>query len=233
MSLCLCNPLLEGVTPINTACIGASWIFQDLEVSAKMELVAAAARQDYKKGDVLFRQGDLADKMFMLKYGRVKLTKVNREGNEIILDIVKAGDVLGEQVFWKEFYYPCSAICLEDTYTCGFTRQGFEQLVLENPQIGLAVIRNLSMRMESLYSKNSSLVEHDMQERVYGILYNIGKTHGKPGSGCYELDFSLSHEELGFLMGVHRVSVTRTLKALKDTGLVKKEQGKLFVYHSH
>lgn len=203
-----------------------------MTAASKMALVAAAVRQDYKKGDVLFRQGDMADKMFMLKYGRVKLIKVNRDGNEIILDIVKAGDVLGEQVFWKEFIYPCSAICLEDTFSCGFTRNGFEQLVLENPQIGLAVIRNLSMRMESLYSKTSSLVEHDMQERVYGILHNIGKTHGTRKNGYYELDFLLSHEELGFLMGVHRVSVTRTMKALKNTGLVKKEQGKLFVYYS-
>ncbi len=229
MSLCLCNPLLESRPHINKFCLGASWLFQDLQVEEKMKLLAASGRQEHRKGDVIFQQGTPAGKMFLIKYGRLKISKILDDGSEMILDIRQAGDFMGEQIFWSEFLYPCSATCLEDSYTCSFTREAFEKLVLDVPEIGLAVIRNLSRRIEFLYSKDNSLVTRDLEEKVYGMLSNLGRTYGTARNGYYEISFPLSHEELGFLMGIHRVSVTRVMKTLKNTGLVRKERRKLFV----
>jgi len=63
----------------------------------------------------LFLQGDSADKMFLIKGGRIKLSKVLEDGSELTLDIRKAGDFVGENMFSEEGEYPVSAYCLEDT----------------------------------------------------------------------------------------------------------------------
>jgi CRP/FNR family transcriptional regulator len=49
--------------------------------------------------------------------------------------------------------------------------------------------------------------------------------------GSYALDFQLTHEDLGFLVGAHRVSVTRMMKRLKASGRIDSE-GKLYIVHS-
>jgi CRP/FNR family transcriptional regulator, cyclic AMP receptor protein len=73
-------------------------------------------------------------------------------------------------VLLEDTDYPLTAVCLEDTLTCGFTKQDFEKLVLDYRSIGLP-----------------------------------------------------THEELGFLVGAHRVSITRAIKALKESGKIIQE----------
>ena len=88
--------------------------------------------------------------MFLIKSGRVKLSKVLEDGTELTLDIRKAGDFVGENMFSEEGHYPVGAYCLEDTLTCGFNRSQFEQLVLQHPKVGLQIIKNLSERINWL-----------------------------------------------------------------------------------
>lgn len=88
---------------------------------------------------------------------RKKLEKVLEDGSELTLDFRKSGDFLGENIFSDDGTYPVNAICLEDTLTCGFSKTYFEQLVLQNPNIGLQVIENLSKRIPSLTSHIESL----------------------------------------------------------------------------
>lgn len=85
--------------------------------------------------------------MFLIKGGRVKLVNFFEDGSELTLDIRKDGDVVGENSFSNQGLYPVSAICLEETLTCGFNRNQFEQLILKHPNIGLQVIKNLSDRI--------------------------------------------------------------------------------------
>ncbi|MCK5684064.1 Crp/Fnr family transcriptional regulator [bacterium] len=70
-----------------------------------------------------------------MKCGRIKLSKVLEDGTELMLDIRKFGDFLGENMFSDEGRYPVSAVCLEDTFTCGFSRNQFEELMLKHPKM--------------------------------------------------------------------------------------------------
>ena len=88
------------------------------------------------KGQTLFLQGDSADEIFFLKGGRIKLAKVFENGTELMLDIRRAGDFVGENMFFEEGQYPVSAVCLEDTLTCGLTRSQIEELVIQHPTVG-------------------------------------------------------------------------------------------------
>jgi CRP/FNR family transcriptional regulator len=68
----------------------------------------------------------------------------------MMLDIWGPGDFLGENMFFEEGQYPVSAICLEDTLKCGFTRTQFEELMLKHPTVGLQVKKTLSERISPL-----------------------------------------------------------------------------------
>ncbi|MCK9376799.1 MAG: Crp/Fnr family transcriptional regulator [Syntrophobacterales bacterium] len=220
---CLCNELAGPGVEVSPTCIGNLWVFENLQPAEMAALAQAARRKPYKKGQEVFAQGDPANQMFLIKAGRVKLSKITAEGNEITLDIRKAGDFLGESMLIEEADYPLTALCLAETLICGFTRAGFEKLVLEHPQIGLTVIKNLSKRINWLTERVGSLSLTNLEERLYQVLTQVAREHGTESPKGFSIQFPLTHEELGFLVGAHRVSITRAMKALKESGRLLQE----------
>lgn len=212
---------------LSQTCLGHLWVFQDLKPEVAAELNEQAMRKQMAKDSHLFRQGEPADEMFLIKGGRVKLSKILEDGAEITLDIRKAGDFVGENMFSDEGHYPVNAICLQDTLTCGFTRSQFESLVTENPQFSLQIIKNLSNRISWLTSRVGSLAVTNIEERLYGVLQNVAKEHGVRGGQGTTIQFPLTHEDLSFLTGAHRVSITRAMKALKTAGKIIQDEKRL------
>jgi CRP-like cAMP-binding protein len=220
---CLCNELAGPGVEVSPNCIGNLWVFENLKPQEVAALTQAAGRKSFQKGQVVFSQGDRANQMFLLKAGRVKLSKITAEGNEITLDIRKAGDFLGESMLIEDADYPLTALCLEDTLICGFSKANFEKLILENPNIGLQVIKNLSNRINWLTERVGSLSLTNLEDRLYQVLTQVAREHGIEGPRGFSIQFPLTHEELGFLVGAHRVSITKAMKALKEGGRIVQE----------
>ncbi|MCG8565984.1 MAG: Crp/Fnr family transcriptional regulator [Desulfobacterales bacterium] len=217
---CLCQQVAGPEMELSPICIGQLWIFEDLDPEDVAALGENALRKKADKGEQLFRQGDPADEMFLIKGGRIKLTKILEDGSELTVDIRKSGDFVGENMFSEEGLYPVSAWCLEETMTCGFTRAQFESLVLEYPNVGLQIIKRLSDRISRLTSRVGSLAATNIEERLYRVLSVVAKEHGQPEAEGLVIQFPLTHEDLGFLTGAHRVSITRAMKTLKSEGKI-------------
>ena len=167
--------------------------------------------------------------MYLIKMGSVKLWKITEEGRMLTLDIRKAGDLLGESVLLEEGEYPVGATCLEPTLTCGIDRKAFEDLVVKYPMVGLVVIRNLSRRIQRLSEKVGALSEPNLDDRLYKVLTNVAREIGTHVSGGWTIAFPLTHDEIGFLVGAHRVSVTRALGKLRDLGRIRTNGKFLFI----
>lgn len=226
---CLCEQIAGKDIELSPTCIGHLWIFENLDPEEVKALSSEALRKKSVKGQALFLQGDPADEMFLIKGGRVKLTKVLEDGNELTLDIRKAGDFVGENMFSEESEYPVSAYCLEDTLTCGFSRNQFENLVLQHPNVGLQIIKNLSERISWLTSRVGSLAVTNVEDRLYRVLSTVAQEHGAMTSQGTVIQFPLTHEDLSFLTGAHRVSITRAMKTLKRAGKIIHEDKQLIL----
>lgn len=226
---CLCQQVAGPDMELSEICLGHLWMFGNLGEVEMGALLKAANRKKRKKGEILFLQSDPANEVFLIKGGRVKLEKVFEDGSELTLDIRKQGDFVGENSFSEEAEYPVTAICVEDTLTCGFNKAQFEELVLQNPTIGLQVIKNLSDRVTWLTSQVGSLAVTNIEERLYRVLCNVAKEHGAESSKGIEIQFPLTHEDLGFLTGAHRVSITRAMTALKEAGKILLEGRRLIL----
>ena len=226
---CLCEQIAGKDIDLSHTCIGNLWIFQNLKPEELEALSRDALRKKSVKGQALFIQGDPADEMILIKGGRVKLNKVFEDGTEITLDIRKAGDFVGENMLSEEVQYPVGAICLEDTLTCGFSRTQFETLVLKYPNVGLQIIKNLSERISWLTSHVGSLAVTNIEDRLYRVLSSVAKEHGIKSSRGIAIQFPLTHEDLSFLTGAHRVSITRAMKSLKNSGKIIPDGKKLIL----
>jgi len=226
---CLCKELAGDELTLASRCIGDLWIFRELAPADLRQLVQDAFRRKFSRNRKIFLQGDPADEIMLIKAGRVRLVKVFEDGTEVTLDIRSAGDFIGENMLSETGEYPLSAVCMEETLICGFTRNQFEQLILNNPQVGLQVIRNLSRRIASLSDRIGSLSASHLEERLYRVLSGLANDHGINTAQGRCIDFPLTHEDIGFLTGAHRVSVTRTLKALRESGKIIEQERKFIL----
>jgi CRP/FNR family transcriptional regulator len=226
---CLCEQIAGKDIDLSPTCLRQLWIFQNLEPAEIKALSREALRKKSATGQALFMQGDPADEMFLIKGGRVKLTKVLGDGTELTLDIRKAGDFVGENMFSEEGQYPVSAYCLDDTWTCGFSRSQFEEVVLQHPKVGLQIIKNLSERITWLTMRVGSLAVTNIEDRLYRVLISVAREHGTVSSQGTVIQFPLTHEDLSFLTGAHRVSVTRAMKALKKAGKIIQDEKRLIL----
>jgi len=226
---CLCEQIAGKDIDLSPTCIGDLWIFQNIEPAELDAISREALRKKSATGQALFMQGDPTDEMFLIKGGLVKLSKVLEDGTELTLDIRKAGDFVGENMFSEEGQYPVSAYCLEDTLTCGFSRSQFEELVLQHPKVGLLIIKNLSERITWLTMRVGSLAVTNIEDRLYRVLTSVAREHGTVSPQGTVIQFPLTHEDLSFLTGAHRVSITRAMKALKAAGKIIHEDKRLIL----
>jgi CRP/FNR family transcriptional regulator len=217
---CLCEELVAEGLVLADECVAHTWVFEHLNAQEVKALLAAAWRARFLAEEPIFLQWQRAEAMFLIKAGRVKLTKATDDGRELIIDIRKAGDVVGEALLGEDTVYPLSAYCLEDTLVCGFTLDRFQALVSAHPNIGFQVIKNLSDRVSRLQSRVDSMSEGRLEERVYRVLVTVAEEHGIPSDGGTMIHFPLTQEELAFLTGSHRVSVSRVMKGLAESGRV-------------
>jgi CRP-like cAMP-binding protein len=217
---CYCEQQTTRNMRVSEQCFRELWLFEDLNEAENRCCLEFGTSRMFQPGQTVFHQGDPADALFIIKAGRIKLSKVLADGKEIILDFRTAGDMIGENMIAEDCNYPVTAWSMEDTMTCGFTKSNFETLVRENPQIGIRVIKNMGKRIAFLTSRLESMSMGSVSDRLYRVLSNIAFEHGVEGNEGYHVSFPLTHEELSFLVGVHRVTITRAMKELTLSGKV-------------
>ena len=224
---CPCDRLAPVGAIAADVCLGGLWLFASLSDDEMHALIAAAQRRLLPAGSYVFLQSEPARQLFVIKTGRIKLTKTDAEGNEILVDIRKAGDFIGETFLSEDADYPLTAECVAESLLCGITRERFERLVREKPNIGLQIMRTMSERIDWLTSRVGDLASTHLEERLYAVLSTVAREHGTRTEAGLVIEFPLTHEELSFLVGAHRVSVTKALKALRESGKVVRAGGRL------
>ena len=151
-----------------------SW-FEELPDDMLAMLAQKVHKLILSKNEILFNKGDVGDSLFVILSGGVKIVTHDEEGNEIALNRVGAGEIIGEMSLLD--YEPRSAgvVALEKTSTLELSREDFMELMKAHPDLGLSLIRNLSARLRH----NTSYIEKitEMSRRVAKGDYSfIGET---------------------------------------------------------
>ena len=95
---CHCMELAGPGAPVHPRCFEQIWLFEGAGSEALCVVAKELIRKRLAAGEDLFRQGDSADSVYLIKMGSVKLWKITEDGRSVTLDIRKAGDLLGESV---------------------------------------------------------------------------------------------------------------------------------------
>lgn len=110
-----------------------------------------------------------------------------------------------------------------------FYQKKFESILLEHPNICLQVIRNLSHRISLMTEHVGRMASSNIEQKLYNVLVRMARECGKKEEKGFSIRFPLTHEDLSFLVGAHRVTITRELKSLKESGKVSVNSQSMFI----
>lgn len=220
---CDCEIALPNNTSVSSVCLRDLSVFDSVSDDDFERFKAIGLRKTFRKGQALFVQGSPINEVFVIKAGRIRLSKVLDDGTEITLDFRKPGDFIGEEAFSREVEYPLTAYAIEEALTCGFRVRDFKQLILDNPDVGLSLIANMAETILTLSSRLENMTAGALEYRILQVLSGIATEHGRRTPRGHIIDFPLTHEDLGYLVGAHRVSITKALKKLTDMGKITRE----------
>ena len=213
-------------------CMTDLWLFRQLPASQKQHLQQITRKCGFNPGDLLFLEDEPAASVFLVTEGRIKLFKVSEEGKEIILGFLTPHDLFGEEALFAESRRSMSAVALEPTRLCVCEKDDFENIVRTNPDFAMQVIQALGDKLHKATDQLAEFALHDVRNRIGLVLTRLAKNYGVETPRGLSLNFRLTHEDLGALVGASRVMVTQVLQELKKAGQFSTDGQSRFIVHT-
>jgi CRP/FNR family transcriptional regulator len=196
-------------------------VFADLPDDALLAIHRHSSERTYRRGAVIFFEGDPGEGFHYVKSGRVKIVKAAGDGREHIIKLLVPGDIFAEVLLFNSQPYPATAIAAEDAAVGSIRNADLERLVLANNKLALQFIKALSQRLLYAQQKITNLALGDVLARTAETLLRLGREHGRSGeNGSVVIAVGLSRQELANLVGTTRETVTRTLSALRREKII-------------
>jgi CRP-like cAMP-binding protein len=127
----------------------------------------------FKKDTFIFCEHEPGEELYIIQQGKVKITKM-LGGNEVLLAVLKAGDIFGEMAILENKPRSASAIAYDGNIVAlAVTRQNFSSMVVEQPQLATRLITILSDRIWSIYRQINNILIGDPVVRILDTLLTI------------------------------------------------------------
>jgi CRP/FNR family transcriptional regulator len=179
---------------------------------------------------MLFVEGQSPRGVFMLCTGKVKLTTYSSEGKAIITRIAEAGEVLGLSATVSGNPYMATAETLIPSQVNFIKRDDFLQFLKENATACLRVSEHLSNNYHNAFEQVRSLgLSTSASEKLAKLILEWAAKNGYQSEKGISLKLTLTHEEIGQMIGASRETVTRLLSDFKSKGIIAVKGATLIV----
>jgi CRP-like cAMP-binding protein len=130
---------------------------------------------NFKANSVIYFRGDVSDRIYILKSGRISLNSTDIESGQEIHDYIQTGEFFGVKSAMGKYPREENAVVLSDTSVIMFTVPEFEQLVSQNTRIIMKMLKVFSNQLRRMHAKVSALLAEDEQANPEVGLFNIGQ----------------------------------------------------------
>ncbi len=174
------------------------------------------------RGEIILHEAELAEALFFVVSGAVKVFKTSAEGKEQILSIVRPGESFNDVPIFDDGLNPASAQAMGPVVLYELGKSELRALLQTHPQVALNVIKVLSRQVRQLVL----LVEDLSFKNVIGRVARILLEHAGDGAGSGQ---RLTQQDMAAMAGSVREVVGRSLKALEEEGIIRLDRHRIVI----
>jgi CRP/FNR family transcriptional regulator, cyclic AMP receptor protein len=174
----------------------------------------------FQKHDVIYEVGDQNRTLFFLQTGYVKVGTLTPDGREIIYDVRKGGDLIGELCVCGR-PRPDRAVALEDTHAIPVPYDDVINVVRSQPEMIGRLIEFLCQALTEAYEQVNALALDDILRRLAKVLIGLAGKIGSRLGESVEISAYLTQEELSQMVAARRERVSTALNLLRKRGAIQ------------
>jgi CRP-like cAMP-binding protein len=191
-------------------------------------LLASCRTVSYPKHSIVFHEGDSADALYIILRGAVKVILQGTRGQEITLNELADGEVLGEMALFDEAPRSATAVALQPTELLQIRREPFAALLEKRPAVAQELLRHAVTLLREANETIRSLSMFDVHGRIVRCLMKLARQrHGEAATqvriqaSSVEIEPRPSNQRLADMIGSSRETVSRAMKLLDQTGFIQ------------
>lgn len=204
-------------------------LFAHVKADALERLASQMRRRRFRRGEVIFHQGDIGDSLQVVASGSVKIMLASAEGEEAIIATLQPGDFFGELAILDGAPRSTTATAIEATETLALPRERFLELLAEDPRIGQALLQALAGELRRLTGHVEELHFLDLAGRLATRLVRLARDADPTAVGRVDLSWPYTQSDLAAMIGGTRQSVNRLLSGLVEEGLIAVDRDTLTI----
>lgn len=193
-------------------------------------LRAHGVRRRFRRGEALFLQGDISDRILLLEQGWVKISCPSSDGREAVLGIRGPGDVLGELSSLDGAPRSANAVALGPVEAVVVSARDFNRVLDEDPGAARELLTILAARLRDADRKRLEFASLDTLGRVATQLLELCERFGEPTPEGLRIELPLTQEELAASCGASREAAVKALRALRGLDLVTTQRRTVVVH---
>lgn len=182
---------------------------------------------------ILFHQGDLAERCFMVNLGRLKLTMFSEQGKEVILRYLGCGELAAAIAVLRNQPYPATAECINETEVISWDKATIFALMQEYPAIAINLLGIVFDRIDDVQHRYLEVCSEHVDQRIARSLLRLMRRAGIKTSEGIHIDIPLSRQNIADYSGTTLHTVSRILSSWEKKEWIKSGREKIIIKDAH
>ena len=204
-------------------------LLQELPVDVLSKLAEKVELREIRRRQVIYLPGDPGVAVYLVNGGRVKVSKVTRDGKELTLSYRVPGEIFGETCLIDGEPREEMAEAMENALVTEIERGVYDELLRTQASLGYRMTKILAQRRREIEAKIENLVFKDVNAKLAELLLRFADEYGVEDARGTLVALKITHQEMANLIGSTRETVSLTLAQFKKRGLIQSEGRKVII----
>ena len=183
----------------------------------------------FENGNYIFLEDSEGEQCFFVLEGSVKVTRLSKDGREVILAMLNEGDFFGEMSLLDGESRSANVIALEKTKVLTLDRNDFIAVVNDYPQIAVQLLKELARRLRKSDRQIASLSLSDAEKRIALCIIRFADEQGVIQNGKVSIPKTPIQQDIANMAGTSRETVSRALGLLEKEDLIERNGRELII----
>ena len=195
-------------------------LFKEVEDMSLIQLAVLSQMSYSHKKEVVYFPEEPSNTIYLLKAGKIKISRISPDGQTVTLALLGAGEIFGESAILGQESHQNIAEVVEDAVICAMDRTAFQELLEKSNSLNRRVRSHLGLRIRKVEAQIEDLVFKDAHQRVVSFLVRYVRDFGKKMVDLWEVRPFLTHQDIAELTATSRQTVNAILNELKSEGKI-------------
>jgi CRP-like cAMP-binding protein len=208
-------------------------LFDRMDQAALDNALSSAVSRRFKASAVVFEQGAPADEFYVLLHGRLRVTQVTPEGQQVVVRMVSPGDLFGIAKALQRSDYPGTATAVLESIALAWPMSAWSDIIDAHPAFAVNAMQVMGERLQEAQSRIREISTEVVERRVGHAVLRLASQTGYPEEKGIRIDFPISKQDIAEMTGTTLHTVSRVLTSWEEAGLVSTGRQKLLVTDPH